>query len=143
MNFYFTNSNYFYKLSYPPINSSTEFHYDRITVGVRIRLSWCMRPRSKEIQTNPWHLPVISICRRVSTIFSVTSSCIRVSLLFCRFNVSNEFKFSKTNGGNTLILKIREKRRERLYDDNYTTNMKRRFVNEIMRVTNFSGDWET
>ena len=97
----------------PPTDSSTKFHYNRITVWVRFPRNWCMRPHSKEIQTNPWHLPVISMCRRVSTIFSVTSSCIRVSLLFCRFSVSNEFKFSKTNGGNTLILKTRGKRRKR------------------------------
>lgn len=49
------------------------------------------------------------MCRNVSTIFSVTSSGICTSLLFCRFSVSNEFKFSKTTGGNILILANRKK----------------------------------
>jgi len=42
--------------------------------------------------------------------FSVTSSGICVSLLFCKFKVSSELRFSNTRGGSTLIL-------ERLRDD--------------------------
>lgn len=49
-------------------------------------------------------LPVISIWRRVSMIFSVTSSGMCTSLLFCRLRVSSELRFSNTRGGSTLIL---------------------------------------
>lgn len=49
-------------------------------------------------------LPIISITVAVSTIASSASSGTRVSLLFCRFNISKEFKFSKAIIGNVLML---------------------------------------
>jgi len=49
-------------------------------------------------------LPIISITVAVSTIASSASSGTRVSLLFCRFNISKEFKFSNAIIGNVLML---------------------------------------
>lgn len=46
----------------------------------------------------------MSTTRSVSMIGSITSSDIRDSLLFWIFNVSNEFKFSNADAGNTEIL---------------------------------------
>lgn len=51
--------------------------------------------------------PTMSTTRNVSMIGSMTSSGIRVSLLFWMFNVSSEFKFSNADAGNTDILKIK------------------------------------
>lgn len=50
--------------------------------------------------------PTMSTTRNVSIIGSITSSGIRVSLLFCMFNVSNEFKFSNASAGSTSMLKV-------------------------------------
>lgn len=50
------------------------------------------------------HLPTMSTTRKVSMIGSITSSGIRVSLLFWMFNVSSEFKFSNDEAGNTEML---------------------------------------
>lgn len=50
------------------------------------------------------YLPIMSITVAVSTIASSASSGTRVSLLFCRFNISKEFKFSKAIMGNVLML---------------------------------------
>lgn len=49
-------------------------------------------------------VPIISIPRSVSRTGSITSSGIRVNLLFCSLSVSNEFRFSKTMGGKTCML---------------------------------------
>lgn len=46
----------------------------------------------------------MSTTRSVSMIGSITSSDIRDNLLFWIFNVSNEFKFSNADAGNTEIL---------------------------------------
>lgn len=51
-----------------------------------------------------FYLPIISTTRNVSMIGSITSSGMRVNLLFCMFNVSSEFKFSNAIAGNTLML---------------------------------------
>lgn len=66
-----------------------------------------------------------------------------VSLLFCRLSVSREFKFSKTKGGSTLILKKRKKKREReenvaVYDDRILQEENYRFLNEIIKITGSS-----
>lgn len=66
-----------------------------------------------------------------------------VSLLFCRLSVSREFKFSKTKGGNTLILKKGKKKREReenvaVYDARVLLEEKYRFLNEIIEITGSS-----
>lgn len=55
-------------------------------------------------------LPIISITVAVSTIASSASSGTRVSLLFCRFNISKEFKFSKAIIGKVLMLNENEQR---------------------------------
>lgn len=46
----------------------------------------------------------MSTTRKVSIIGSITSSGIRVNLLFWMFNVSKEFKFSNDDAGNTEML---------------------------------------
>lgn len=51
------------------------------------------------------HLPMTSTTRRVSTTGSITSSGMCIILLFCKFKVSREFKFSKPKAGRALILK--------------------------------------
>lgn len=50
------------------------------------------------------YLPTISTTRNVSIIGSITSSGIRVSLLFWIFSVSREFKFSNADAGSTEML---------------------------------------
>lgn len=54
------------------------------------------------------YLPVISKSLSVSTIFSVTSSGIWVNLLFCKFNISKEFKGSNADIGKLFILEIKK-----------------------------------
>lgn len=50
----------------------------------------------------------MSTTRSVSIMGSITSSGIRVNLLFCMFNVSNEFKFSNASAGSASILKFQQ-----------------------------------
>ena len=52
-----------------------------------------------------WQLPVISTTLRVSNRGSIISRDIDVSLLFCKFIVSNELRFSNIMAGRTLMLK--------------------------------------
>lgn len=54
----------------------------------------------------------MSTTRNVSMIGSITSSGIRVSLLFWMFNVSSEFKFSNAEAGKTDMLRYQWKMHE-------------------------------
>jgi hypothetical protein len=56
-------------------------------------------------ERNVFSLPIMSTFLSVSTMGSMTSSGMCFSLLFCKFNVSSELRFSKASEGIVLMLK--------------------------------------